>query len=127
MASSGNWFETERKAFDLRTKSLVSSTTNLTYTARVGGASDNFIIDRVIRVDSSSGSVMTITLPDGKYYGQRLLVVCDAYAATGTVNVDVDTVAGTDATPLTGAGGYTILEWHGSTAGGWDEIKASAT
>jgi len=31
MASAGNWFETERKAYDLRTKSLLSSVA--TYTA----------------------------------------------------------------------------------------------
>lgn len=122
--SAGNWFETRRKAFKLRTKVLLSSVA--TYTARVGGASDNFIVDRVIRVDGTSGTALVITLPDGKYYGQRILVTLDVYAATSTVDVDVDTVAGTDSTQITGAGGYTILVWLGSTTG-WIEIANAVT
>ena len=123
--SAGNFFETERKAFDLRTKKLTTSTSLTTYTARVGGASDNFIVDRVIVVDGTSGSAMTITLPNGKYYGQKILVLLEVYAATSTVDVDVETVAGTDATQLTAAGGYTELMWQGSTLG-WVEVLISA-
>jgi hypothetical protein len=121
--SAGNWFETERKAFDLRTKKLLSSVS--TYTARVGGASDNFIVDRVISVDGTSGTALTITLPDGKYQGQLITVILDVYASTSTVDVDVDTVAGSDATQITAAGGYTILMWSGTV--GWKEIANSAT
>lgn len=124
MASAGNFFETERKAFDLRTKALLSSVA--TYTARVGGASDNFIVDRVIRVDGTSGTALTITLPDGKYYGQTILVTLDVWAATSTVDIDVDTTAGTDATQITGAGGYTMLVWLGSTTG-WVEFANAVT
>ena len=122
--SAGNWFETRRKAFKLRTKVLLSSVA--TYTARVGGASDDFIVDRVIRVDGTSGTALVITLPDGKYYGQRILVTLDVYAATSTVDVDVDTTAGTDSTQITGAGGYTILVWLGSTTG-WVEVANAVT
>lgn len=120
--SAGNWFETKRKAFKLRTKILTTSTSCTTYTARVGGASDNFIVDRVIRVDGTSGSAMKITLPDGKYYGQRLLVVLDVYAATSTVDVDVDTADGVDSTQLGATGGYNVLEWVNATTG-WVEVK----
>lgn len=122
MASAGNWFETRRKAYDLRTKALLSSVA--TYTARVGGASDNFIVDRVIRVDGTSGTALTITLPNGKYYGQKILVLLEVYAATSTVDVDVETVEGTDATQLTAAGGYTELMWQGTA--GWVEVLISA-
>lgn len=122
--SAGNWFETRRKAFKLRTKVLLSSVA--TYTARVGGASDDFIVDRVIRVDGTSGTALVITLPDGKHYGQRILVTLDVYAATSTVDVDVDTTAGTDSTQITGAGGYTILVWLGSTTG-WVEVANAVT
>lgn len=109
-----------------RVKVLTTSATCTTYTARTGRAEDNFIIDRVIRVDGTSGSAMVITLPDGVYYGQELLVVLEVYAATSTVDVDVDTVAGNDATRITGAGGYTILRWFGSTVG-WLEIANAVT
>lgn len=123
MASAGNFFETERKAYDLRKKSLLSSV--VTYTARVGGASDNFIVDKVISVDGTSGTALVITLPDGKYVGQTIIVILDIYAATSTVDVDVDTVAGSDSTQITAAGGYTILMWTGTV--GWKEIANSAT
>ena len=126
MASAGNLFETLRKATDLRTKVLTTSTTNTTYTARVGGASDNFITDKVIRVDGTSGSAMTITLPNGKFYGQTILVVLDVWAATSTVDVDVETYPGTDSTQITGAGGYTLLMWFGSVSG-WVEIHNAVT
>ena len=122
MASAGNWFETERKAYDLRTKSLLSSVA--TYTARVGGASDDFVIDRVIRVDGTSGTALTITVPDGKYYGQRLLVILEVYAATSTVAVT--TTTGDNATQMTAAGGYSDLVWMGDTLG-WVELSNEAT
>jgi len=124
MASAGNFFETQRKAYDLRTKALTTSTTVTTYTARVGGASDNFIVDRVIRVDGTSGSAMTITLPNGKYYGQRCLVILEVYAATSTV--DVTATTGDSATQMTAAGGYSDLVWMGSTLG-WVELSNEAT
>ena len=92
--SAGNYFEVERKAFDLRTKALLSSLA--TYTVRVGGSGDNFIIDRVIVVDGTSGTALTITLPDGKFYGQKILVILEVYAATATV--DVTTASGDEGT-----------------------------
>ena len=119
---AGNFFETQRKAYDLRTKALLSSVS--TYTARVGGASDNFIVDRVIRVDGSSGTALTITLPDGKFYGQRVLVILEVYAATSTV--DVTTPTGDEATQMTAAGGYSDMVWMGSTLG-WVELSQDAT
>lgn len=125
MSTGGNFFEVERVAYNLRTKSIASTAAASTYTARVGGASDNFIVDRVIRVDTTLTGTMTITLPNGKYYGQKVLVILEVYAATGTVDVDVETIAGTDATQLTAARGYTELMWQGSTLG-WVEVLISA-
>ena len=122
--SSGNFFETERKAFDLRTKSIASTASASTYTARVGGASDNFIVDRVIRVDGTLGGAMTITLPNGKYYGQRCLIILEVYAATSTVNVTTPT--GDEATQMTAAGGYSDMVWMGSTLG-WVELSNETT
>lgn len=122
--SSFNWFTTRAKALDLRTKVLTTSATNITYTAKTGRAADNFIHDRVIRVDGTSGSAMTITVPDGIAYGQLLLVILEVYAATSTV--DVSTTTGDDATQMTAAGGYSELQWQGSTLG-WVELSNEAT
>ena len=124
MASAGNFFETERKAYDLRTKQFTTSSGVITYTARVGGASDNFIVDRVIRVTTGSTFSLTITVPDGKYYGQRLLVIFEVEGGTETITTT--TTTGDNGTSLTAAGGYNILMWHGSTLG-WALIASSAT
>lgn len=127
--SAFNHFDTRRKAFDMRTKLLTTSTTNTTYTAKTGtvvttGKPTDYTIDRVIRVDGTSGSAMTITVPDGRHYDQRLKVILEVYAATSTVDVTTDT--GDDATQMTAAGGYSELAWHGSTLG-WAQINNSAT
>jgi len=122
--SAGNFFHTEKMAYDLRTKALTTSATVTTYTAKTGRVADNFVVDRVIRVDGTSGSAMTITVPDGVYYGQRLLVILEVYAATSTV--DVSTTTGDDATQMTAAGGYSDLVWMGDTLG-WVELSSEAT
>jgi len=109
-----------------RVKQLTTSTTVTTYTAKTGRAADDFVIDRVIKVDGTSGSAMTITLPNGVYYGQQCLVILEVYAATSTVNVNP--TAGTNSTQLTNVGGWTLMQWTGSiTNCGWLEIAALAT
>ncbi|KKM77588.1 hypothetical protein LCGC14_1040150 [marine sediment metagenome] len=122
--SAGNFFETQRKAYDIRTVSLATATGAITYTARVGGTSDNFIHDRVIRVTTTSTFSMTITVPDGTYYGQLLLVIFEVEASNETVNVT--TTTGDNATQMTAAGGYSELQWQGSTLG-WVELSNEAT
>lgn len=122
--SSFNWFNTEQKAFDLRTKLLTTSSTNTTYTAKTGRPADNFIIDRVIRVTTASESSMTITVPNGTYYGQQLLVIHEVLGGSATVEVDCST--GDAGTSLTAAGGYNRFEYHGDTLG-WCLIASSGT
>ncbi len=122
--SSFNWFDTQRKAYDLRTKSLLTASGKVTYTARTGRVADNFVFDRFIRVTTASTFDMTITVPDGRHYGQRLTVLFEVEGGTDTV--DVTTTTGDDATQMTAAGGYSILEWHGDTIG-WAQIDNSAT
>ncbi len=124
MANPGNWFETERKAYNLRRVDLTTSSTTTTYTAKVGRPADDFIHDRFITVTSTSGNSMTITVPNGVYYGQRLTVLFAVEANAETV--DVTTTTGDDATQMTAAGGYSTLEWHGSTLG-WAQVLNSAT
>ena len=125
MASSGNWFETKRKAYKLRTKVLTTSATVTTYTAKTGRASDGFIVDRVIQVITVSGNDMTITLPNGVFAGQQLLVECTTNGGT-TDTIDVDVDKGDDSTQITGVSGWSILMWIDGT-NGWIEMAQSAT
>ena len=122
--SAGNWFFTERQAFDERTVALTTATGNITYTAKTGRVADNFIHDRVIRVTSTATFNMTITLPDGTYYGQKLLVIFEVEASAETV--DVTPTTGDSATQMTAAGGYSDMQWQGSTLG-WVELSNEAT
>lgn len=116
--SAGNWFETRRKAHGLREKSVTAA-----YTVRVGGASDNFIADRIITVPSAS-AVFTITVPSGTYRGQRLLVVVTkttdlasaVTVATGTENYIIDCRSD-----------YVSLEWIGCGNKGWIYLSKCAS
>lgn len=115
--SSGNFFETERKAYDLRTKAITAN-----YTARVGGASDNFIVDRVINVTNSNATAnITVTVPDAKHAGQRLLIVYTLASGTGDLIVSS---RGT-ITNQTATGGYALMEWINSSVG-WVPVKEYA-
>ena len=107
-----------------RVKQFTTSDGNITYTAKTGRATDGFVIDRVIRVTTASTYDLTITLPDGVYYGQRLDVLFEVEGGTDTV--DVSTTTGDSGTQLTAAGGYNRFEWMGSTIG-WILTDSSAT
>lgn len=122
--SSGNFFNTERMAYDLRTKQLTTAAGNITYTAKTGRVEDNFVVDRVIRVTTTPTYSMTITVPDGSYYSQRLFILFEVEG--GTETVDVTTTTGDEGTQLTAAGGYNELLWAGPTIG-WVLINSSAT
>ena len=124
MSSAGNWFYDEQRAFNLRTKSLTTADGDITYTAKTGRPADDFVIDRVIRVTTTATYSMTITLPDGMYYGQQCLVIFEVEASNETV--DVTSTTGDSATQMTAAGGYSNLVWMGSTLG-WAEVDSSAT
>ena len=119
-----NWFNTEQGAYNLRTKQLVTADGVITYTAKTGRPADNFVFDRVIKVTTTATYNMTITVPDGVYIGQRLLVIFEVEGSTETV--DVSTTTGDDATQMTAAGGYSDLCWMGDTLG-WVELSNEAT
>jgi hypothetical protein len=123
--SAGNWFETQRKAFKQRTKAITTSSTVTTYTAKVGGSGDDFIIDRVIQVTSTSGNSMTITVPNAKFAGQQLLVVF-VLDAGGSDTVDITTTTGDNGTQLTATSGWSLIMWI-DDANGWIEVAKSAT
>ena len=87
--SAGNYFNTRKQAYDLRTKTI----TNLsTYTVKVGSPSDNFVVDAVLKiVTTASGNDLTLTVPNGEYSGQRLLLIFDTQGDDETVTVSVTT------------------------------------
>jgi len=121
--SAGNFFETKRKAFKLRTKAITTSSALTTYTTRVGGPGDEFVVDRVIDVTTTDGNNITITVSNGVFEGQKLFIVFLVEGNNETVTITPTTGA---ATNLTAANGYTLLKWSNATTG-WVEIKASAT
>jgi len=117
--SAFNWFETKRKAFDLRNVELTTASGEITYTARTGRVADNFVVDRVIEVTTASTFDMTITVPDGVFAGQQLLIVMVAEGGTDTVDTTVTT--GDNITQLAQAGAWGILLWIDDT-NGWVEM-----
>ena len=123
MASAGNWFETRRKAHDLRTKKITTSSTVTTYTARTGGTTYNFIEDAIIEVTTGSGNNITITVPDGSYPGQKILIVFVVEGNAETVTVAASTGSGGDSAMDT-AGQYMYLMWVDGTTG-WVAISES--
>ena len=122
--SSFNFFNTMQKAYDLRTKQFTTASGVITYTAKTGRPADNFIVDAVIRVTTASTYSLTITVPDGTFYGQTLLVLFEVEGGTETITTT--TTTGDNGTSLTAAGGYNYLMWHGSTIG-WCLIASFAT
>lgn len=121
--SSTNLFETRRKAFVLRTFAISTSSTVTTYTAKVGTVANNFVVDRVIDVTTTANNDITITVPDGQFEGQRLLINFTAEGSAETVTVAASTGTGGDST-MTSAGQYMSLEWVNSTTG-WVALSES--
>lgn len=118
--SANNLFETRRKGFVIRT---ITITNKATYTVRIGRSTDNFIVDRVVNiVTTADGNDLTITIPDGLFPGQRLLIVWDTLGDNETV-----TITSTGSSPtFTGEDAYASLEWVNSTAG-WVSLAAATT
>jgi len=115
--SKANWFNTRKGAFDLRTKVLTNEST---YTVRVGGTSDNFIIDRVIEVvTTASGNNLTIIVPDGVYPGQELLIILKTLGHDETVTVTASTG---DSCAMSAAGDFVSYEWIDSVVSGWQIV-----
>lgn len=106
-----------------RVKQFTTSSGNITYTAKTGRASDGFVVDRVIRVTTTSTYSLTITLPNGVYYGQKCDILFEVEG--GTETIAVSPTVGDSGTSLTGAGGYNRYEWFGSTIG-WTLTDSSA-
>lgn len=120
--SKGNYFETRRGAFDLREKAITAA-----YTTRAGGSGDNFIEDRVITITDPAAS-FTLSVSDGTYEGQELLIAFLSDASGVTVTLAADAASSATNTDLAGtattAGQYWVLMWVNATTG-WVSIKES--
>ncbi len=115
--SAGNHFSIRKRAFDLREKEITT-----TYTVKVGGAGDDFIEDRVINIKDPAAN-FTVTVANGVYEGQRLLVTFTSDTSSKTATITVTT--GTNYS-LTAAGDYASLEWVNSTVG-WIALNSQET
>ena len=123
--SAFNFFDTEKKAVELRTKKITTKSGLITYTAKTNKAAFmSGVVDAVIEVTTTSTYSMTITVPDGAYYGQTLWV--KFLTEGGTETVDVTTTTGDDATQMTDDGGYWFGIWTGAETG-WKTMAYSAT
>lgn len=113
------------KNFEFRRgQSAVANTRTITATAtaRTGRVADNFVFDNPIIVDDPAADV-TLTIPDGSYVGQLLLVNLTGNASSKTLTVTCTT--GTDYSTSTD-GQYTLMIWSGATAG-WAKVSGNMT
>jgi len=108
----------------LRDRAFVLTTQEITtdYTVQVGGPSDNFHEDRVIKIGALTSNI-TITVPDAAYFGQELLICLSGAAGGYTVTVSTDT--GSDYS-FTAAGDYASLEYVNDTSG-WVALCSQET
>jgi len=112
--SAGNFLATRKRAYDLFTKAVAT-----TYTTRAGGTSDGFVEDRVITISDAAAN-FTITVSNGTYEGQRLLITI--LSNSESITATITTTTGDDCT-LDTAGDYISLEWANATAG-WQEMHS---
>ncbi len=115
---ASNYFKIRKEGFELRTKEVVAA-----YTVRVGGSNDGHHIDRVITITDPTTS-FRVTIPDGSYEGQELLVTLISDANDETIQVWKSTPgAGIN---LTAAGDFASLEWVNDDAG-WIVLAFEST
>lgn len=113
-------FQFERKQnYDLRKKTVTAD-----YTIKTGRATDSFVFDNPVDVVDPAANV-ALTLPDGAYPGQTLLIRLSSNSESKTITVTASTGSGGDSTMAT-AGMYMYLLWVDSTTG-WVSVKESVT
>jgi len=104
-------FEENRNAV----QRTVTLTNKATYTVKVGTSANDLKADKVINVvTTTDGNDLVITVPDGLYGGQRLLINLVTLGHDETVTIT--TTTGDDAI-LNEAGDYVALEWTNATSG----------
>ena len=118
MSSANRLFE-RKGAFEQYTKTITSGD----YTVRVGSVANNFIVDRVVKITTTTDDDdTTITVPNGVYSGQRILIILTDVGHDETVTITPDTG---DSVALGDDGDYWSAEYVDSTTG-WQTIHSEA-
>jgi len=113
--SAGNFQQEKKRNYELRKKRVVAD-----YTIKTGTSTYNGILDNPVAVYNPAANV-ALTLPDGAYIGQEVLVVVEANtsAVDATLTVSSSANASEDVITLEDAGEYVKLLWNGTD---WDVI-----
>lgn len=83
MSATNHFFE-RGQAF----KQYIKTITSGDYIVKVGSVANNFVVDRVVKITTTTDDDdTTITVPDGIYSGQRLLVILTDVGHDETVTV----------------------------------------
>ena len=101
---------------------LHAKTFTATGTVRTGTATYNGLFDNPVIVSDPAADV-TLTIPDGEYVGQELVIVFESNDNSKTLTVTATT--GTDYSSTT-AGQWTKICWTGATSG-WLKIAGTFT
>ncbi len=88
--SRGNLEHEIKAIFELKRRVVVA-----TATVRTGRAADTNIIDMVIDIDDAADD-FTLTVPDGTYMGQQILIVMSSNTNSKTCTVSVTSHVTTD-------------------------------
>ena len=105
-----NLFETRRKAYNLRYKTITG-----TYVPKVGTPTNDLVYDRVVNAQCPA----VINIPVGTYPGQRILVKVSTIALGGVVNVNSG--VGDDDAAMAALDEFISLEWVNPTLG-WQTL-----
>jgi hypothetical protein len=113
--SSGNWELEKKRNYELKKKRVSAA-----YTIKTGLSSHNGILDNPVCVYNPADDI-AITLPDGSYIGQEVLVVVEANTSDkdATLTVTTSANASEDVITLEAAGEYIKLLWNGTD---WDVV-----
>ena len=111
--SVGNWGTEQHRWFDLYEKKVTGS-----YTVVTGA---NHYRDSAIVCDSSGGT-LTVTVPDGKFIGQTLLIVCETAGNNITVSVTHHQGGDAGTATLDEADEFIYFMWTGTE---WDTLAYS--
>jgi hypothetical protein len=87
------------------------------YTVKTGTPTYDGLIDNPINIADPAAD-FTLTVPDGQYLGQELVVVLTSNASSATVTIT--TTTGDDNT-LDTAGDFAVYQWMGSVSG-WQRV-----
>ena len=111
--SSGNFDQERKRNFQLRAKRVDAD-----YTIKTGRSDDIGVLDNPVCVYNPADDI-AITLPDGSYIGQEVMVAVEANTSSKDAVLTVSTPASAseDVITLEDAGEYIKLIWTGTH---WD-------